>query len=89
MTGTPESLNAVTLVTGDMAASVAFYETLGMALVFGGPEAPFSTLRVGPDDFLNLHLDPEWVLPSRVGSLHRLGRRCRRRPSTPRPSHRA
>jgi catechol 2,3-dioxygenase-like lactoylglutathione lyase family enzyme len=64
--GTPESLNAVTLVTADMAASVAFYETLGMTLAFGGPDAPFSTLRIGPTDFLNLQLDPGWSPPSRV-----------------------
>ena len=40
MPGIPESLNAVTLVTHDMAASVAFYETLGMTLAFGGADAP-------------------------------------------------
>ncbi len=66
MTGTPESLNAVTLVTHDMAASVAFYETLGMTLAFGGPDVPFSSLRIGPSDFLNLQLDPGWSPPTRV-----------------------
>jgi catechol 2,3-dioxygenase-like lactoylglutathione lyase family enzyme len=64
--GIPESLNAVTLVTHDMAASVAFYEILGMPLAFGGPDAPFSTLRIGPTDFLNLQLDPQWSPPTQV-----------------------
>jgi catechol 2,3-dioxygenase-like lactoylglutathione lyase family enzyme len=64
--GIPESLNAVTLATHDMAASVGFYETIGMTLAFGGPDAPFSTLRIGPTDFLNLQLDPEWSPPRRV-----------------------
>jgi catechol 2,3-dioxygenase-like lactoylglutathione lyase family enzyme len=66
MPGIPESLNAVTLATADMAASVAFYETLGMTLAFGGADAPFSTLRVGATDFVNLQLDPTWSPPTRV-----------------------
>lgn len=66
MAGTPQSINAVTLVTADMAASVAFYEALGLALGFGGADAPFSTLRIGSTDFLNLQLDPGWVRPARV-----------------------
>lgn len=64
--GSPESLNAVTLATHDMAASVAFYEALGLELAFGGSDAAFSTFRIGPDDFLNLQLDPVWEPPMHV-----------------------
>jgi len=52
-----ESINAVTLVTGDMATSTAFYDALGFELVVGGADAPFTTYRVGPG-FLNIQLDP-------------------------------
>ena len=38
------SINAVTLATTDMRASVAFYRKLGLFLTYGGAEAPFSTL---------------------------------------------
>lgn len=60
------SLSAVTLVTADMTASVAFYAAVGMTAVYGGPDADFTSLRVGPDSFLNLQLDPTWSPPSRV-----------------------
>jgi catechol 2,3-dioxygenase-like lactoylglutathione lyase family enzyme len=53
-----ESINAVTLATGDMRAAVEFYDALGFRRITGGPTAPFSTYRVGPG-FLNLQLDPE------------------------------
>ena len=42
-----ESINAITLRTADMAASVRFYEALGFELSYGGGDAPFSTLRSG------------------------------------------
>ena len=51
-------LNAVTLVTADMARSCAFYEALGFRGVVGGPEAPFTTYGVGAG-FLNVQYDPE------------------------------
>lgn len=66
MPGTPQSINAVTLATADMAASVAFYEVVGLQLAFGGADAPFSTMRVGATDFLNLQLDPGWARPAVV-----------------------
>ncbi len=47
------SINAITLRTADMAASVEFYVALGFQLSFGGEDAPFSTLRSG-DCFVNL-----------------------------------
>ena len=60
------SLNAVTLATADMAASVAFYDLVGLPIVVGGADAAFTTYAVGPDAFLNLQLDPAWTAPTRV-----------------------
>jgi catechol 2,3-dioxygenase-like lactoylglutathione lyase family enzyme len=51
-----EGVSAVTLLTVDMVVSVAFYEALGFPLLYGGPEAPFTSFRVG-DGYLNLQLD--------------------------------
>lgn len=42
-----KTINAITLVTGDMTASIAFYRTLGMKLKFGGEGAAFSSLSAG------------------------------------------
>jgi uncharacterized glyoxalase superfamily protein PhnB len=41
------SINAVTLATDDMAASLAFYRALGFELTYGGPREGFSTLSSG------------------------------------------
>ncbi|MDQ3384939.1 MAG: VOC family protein [Actinomycetota bacterium] len=51
--GPVESLSAVTLVTGDMGASVRFYEALGFRVLYGGPGSPFTSFEVG-SGFLNL-----------------------------------
>jgi catechol 2,3-dioxygenase-like lactoylglutathione lyase family enzyme len=40
-----EHISAVTLAVRDMAESVAFYRTLGLDVTYGGPDAPFTTLR--------------------------------------------
>ncbi|WP_419841914.1 VOC family protein [Candidatus Poriferisodalis sp.] len=48
-----ESINAITLRTTVMAASVQFYEALGFQLSYGGTDASFSTLRSG-GCFVNL-----------------------------------
>jgi catechol 2,3-dioxygenase-like lactoylglutathione lyase family enzyme len=53
-----EMINAVTLVTADMRKSCAFYESLGFERVVGGPDADFTTYRVG-DGFLNVQFDPD------------------------------
>ena len=45
--GRIESINAVTLATGDMAASLAFYQALGMRLRYGGVDARFTSLQSG------------------------------------------
>jgi catechol 2,3-dioxygenase-like lactoylglutathione lyase family enzyme len=52
-----EMISAVTLVTADMARSHAFYAALGFDVMLGGPEATFTTYRVG-QGFLNVQLDP-------------------------------
>lgn len=46
-------INAVTLLVEDMAASVAFYADAGLEPAYGGPEAGFTSLRVG-GNYLNL-----------------------------------
>lgn len=45
--GRIESINAVTLATGDMAASLVFYQALGMRLRYGGADARFTSLQSG------------------------------------------
>ena len=66
MNGPSDHLSAVTLVTADMAASLAFYELLGLERAYGGPDTDFTSLRIGTSSFLNLQLDPSWVPPERV-----------------------
>lgn len=66
MSGHVESISAITLVTADMAASVAFYEVLGSEVVFGGVEASFTTLKLNNDQFLNLQFDAMWEPAERV-----------------------
>lgn len=66
MSGHVESISAITLVTADMAASVAFYGVLGSEVVFGGVEASFTTLKLNDEQFLNLQFDATWVPPERV-----------------------
>ena len=61
-----ESINAITLVTADMAASVKFYGVLGSEVVFGGVEASFTTMKLNDGQFLNLQLDQAWMRPDRV-----------------------
>ena len=53
-----ESINAVTLAVSNMRASVAFYAAFGFVPSVGGPDAAFTTFRVGAG-FLNLQLDHE------------------------------
>jgi catechol 2,3-dioxygenase-like lactoylglutathione lyase family enzyme len=51
-----ERISAVTLLTVNMVEAVAFYQALGFLLLYGGPEAPFTSFRVGAG-YLNLQLD--------------------------------
>lgn len=39
-------INAITFVTVDMAASVEFYEALGFGVAYGGPDEPFTTMKL-------------------------------------------
>ena len=52
MTGGPagwsiDDISAVTVGVFEMAESVAFYEKLGLDVSYGGPDAPFTTMRAG------------------------------------------
>jgi catechol 2,3-dioxygenase-like lactoylglutathione lyase family enzyme len=55
-----ERISAVTLVTADMRRAVRFYRSLGLATVYGGEDARFTSLRVGAGH-LNLQLEARWV----------------------------
>ncbi len=61
-------LNAITLTTADMAASVAFWQVPGLEITFGGPSATFTSLALGPH-FVNLIADPEGAGPSFWGRV--------------------
>jgi uncharacterized glyoxalase superfamily protein PhnB len=50
-----EEVNAVTLSVADMGRSFAFYSKLGFEVEYGGPEAAFTSFRIG-GQFLNLDL---------------------------------
>lgn len=50
-------ISAVTLTAADMAASIAFYQSLGMRLRYGGPGAGFTSLHAGPC-YINLIAQP-------------------------------
>lgn len=47
-------INAVTLAVTDMAVSFAFYHSIGWELAYGGPDASFTSFRVGAN-FVNLN----------------------------------
>ena len=52
-----QHISAVTFAVREMARSVEFYQVLGFNLVYGGPDAAFSSLRYG-DAFVNLQVHP-------------------------------
>jgi catechol 2,3-dioxygenase-like lactoylglutathione lyase family enzyme len=52
-----EHISAVTVAVVEMAASVAFYEALGLGVSYGGPDASFTTLRAG-QSVINLRREP-------------------------------
>src|ERR1051325_2255394 len=63
------SISAVTLATHDMTRALRFYNTAGFAVIYGGPDADFSSLRAGEVQFLNLIAQPgerQWVLWGRL-----------------------
>jgi catechol 2,3-dioxygenase-like lactoylglutathione lyase family enzyme len=47
------AISAVTLATHDMPQAVEFYRGIGFEILYGGEEAPFTSLRAGPG-YLNL-----------------------------------
>lgn len=58
-----QRISAITLVTADMARAVAFYRALGFHLLYGGPDANFTSFRAGPG-YLNLQLATGPSVPS-------------------------
>ena len=56
-----QHISAVTLAVREMVRSVAFYQRLGFDLVYGGPNAEFSSLRIG-NVFVNLQVQPGVML---------------------------
>jgi catechol 2,3-dioxygenase-like lactoylglutathione lyase family enzyme len=48
-----DHISAVTVPVGDMRESVAFYQSLGFRVSYGGPEASFTTVRAG-ESVINL-----------------------------------
>ena len=57
--GPVRSLSAVTLGTTDMLRSFRFYDALGLALNYGGPDSSFTSWFAG-DGHLNVQLDPAY-----------------------------
>lgn len=97
MTGDPagwsiDHISAVTVAVFDMAESVAFYEKLGLDVSYGGPDAPFTTMRAG-QSVINLRQVPTqagnpWsrviLRVSGVDALHRHFVEKGLRPTAPR-----
>jgi catechol 2,3-dioxygenase-like lactoylglutathione lyase family enzyme len=52
-----DHISAVTLAVRDMAESVPFYSKLGLKVEYGGPDAPFTTMRAG-QSVINLRQAP-------------------------------
>ena len=57
-----EHISAVTVGVLEMSESVAFYKKLGLDVSYGGPDAPFTTMRAG-QSVINLRR-----MPTRVGN---------------------
>ena len=53
-------VSAITVAVRDMPHAVSFYMTIGFDVVYGGPEATFSSLRIG-DAYVNLMLQPDYT----------------------------
>jgi len=57
-----DQISAVTVAVLEMAESVVFYEKLGLEVSYGGPDAPFTTMRAG-QSVINLR-----QVPTRAGN---------------------
>jgi catechol 2,3-dioxygenase-like lactoylglutathione lyase family enzyme len=55
-----QHISAVTFAVRAMPEVIAFYTKLGFTLVYGGPDARFSSLRAG-DAFVNLAVTPDYT----------------------------
>ena len=55
-----DHISAVTLPVTDMGRSVGFYQRLGFDISYGGPDAPFTTMRIS-DSVINLRRVPSRV----------------------------
>ena len=53
-------ISAVTFAVRSMPEAITFYGKLGFTLVYGGPQAHFSTLQAGTA-FVNLSLSPGYL----------------------------
>ena len=54
-----QHISAVTLAVQDMARAVAFYQNIGLSMLYGGAKASFTSFRLG-NTFLNLILSPTY-----------------------------
>ncbi len=52
-------INAITLAVSDMSISMRFYTAIGFSTRYGGPDEQFTSLEVGPSNYLNLQLVDE------------------------------
>ena len=55
-----QHLSAITFSVRDMQEALDFYLAFGFHLVYGGPEARFSSLQ-GGESFVNLQLRPDYA----------------------------
>jgi catechol 2,3-dioxygenase-like lactoylglutathione lyase family enzyme len=55
-----QRLSAITFAVREMPTAVSFYSTFGFAVVYGGPDATFTSLRMG-EAFVNLTLRPSYT----------------------------
>ena len=56
---TIQQISAVTLAVQNMARAVAFYQMIGLDVLYGSGQATFTSFRLG-DTFLNLILTPSY-----------------------------
>jgi catechol 2,3-dioxygenase-like lactoylglutathione lyase family enzyme len=66
-----DHISAVTLPVRDMSKSVTFYQRLGLNVSYGGPDAPFTTMRAG-ESAINLRHVPNSATNSWVRVILRV-----------------
>mmetsp|Transcript_29004 Transcript_29004/g.32537 ORF Transcript_29004/g.32537 Transcript_29004/m.32537 type:complete len:212 (-) Transcript_29004:216-851(-) len=55
-----DKISALTVAAKDMRKSVSFYETLGLVITYGGPDADFTTLECSSSLAVNLFNNPDY-----------------------------